>query len=786
MSDCTLCGLPTPDDPHTDADVTGQYCCRGCLTVARTLDTDPATATADDVDTGPATDAVDGAAAFLDVSGMHCATCEAFLEAAATDVEGVRAADASYTAGLLRVVHDPDRHDPESLAAAVSGHGYEATPAGRDRDDDRTTGRLLVGGFFGMMTMAWYVLFLYPTYLPGVPALFPLSGPAGGYLLANVWLMATVVLGYTGRPLLRGAVVSLRVGRPNVDLLVATAAVTAYLYSTVALLLGRTEVYFDIAVVVVLAVTVGDHYRTRVRDRALGRLTDLADERVRTARRRTDGGIESVPRSALAGGDEVVVREGERIPTDGVVVDGRAAVDESLLTGESLPVEKEAGDSVVGGGRVVSGGVLVGADDEPTSTADRIVETLWTVQSRSPGVQRLVDRIAAVFVPLVALLAVVAAVGHVLVGVGPTAAALTGLSVLVVSCPCALGLATPMAVAAGLRDALDRGLVVTGEEVLGTVGDVETVVLDKTGTLTAGETAVRSVVGDDETLRHAAAVERYGTHPVASAIVDAGSQDAAGTDVGTHDPVPDAAVTDVETYATGIGGTVEGSEVLVGSAPLFESRDWPIPESLAAAFEAALEAGDTPSYVGWNGRVRGVVVVGDRLREGWAEVVSRLGRDRRVVLLTGDDPSTTAPFERHDAIAEVYAGVPPEAKAEVVDRLAAEGTTAMVGDGTNDAPALAAADVGVAVAERTRLAVDAADVVVADGGLGGVPALFALTRGVRGRIRENLAWAFCYNAVALPAAVLGLLNPLLAAVAMATSSLLVVANSARPVVDDPP
>ncbi|WP_018258898.1 heavy metal translocating P-type ATPase [Halomicrobium katesii] len=773
MDECTLCGLSTPDPPHTAPDVDGAFCCQGCLTVARTLDDAPADADPQTaVDTGPDVATADGDRAYFDVDGMHCATCETFLEATATDAPGVRAAEASYTAGMVRVVFDPATAEPDAIADRISGHGYDATREGAASADDaqETVGRLMVGGFFGMMVMAWYVLFLYPVYTGVAPSslLVDLDGPAGGFLFANVWVMATVVVAYTGYPLFRGAVVSLRVGHPNMDLLVAIAAATAYVYSTIAMALGQTDLYFDVAVVVVLAVTVGDYYQERVRRRAMGRLATVSDERADAARRRTADGTESVSRSAVDGGDELVVKGGEPVPVDGTVVEGTAAVDESLVTGESLPVSKATGDAVLGGTTVTDGGVVVRADEDPTSTVDRLAETLWDVQSATPGAQRLVDRIAAVFVPLVFVLAVGTLVVHLLAGTGATAALLTGLTVLVVSCPCALGLATPMAVAAGIRDALDAGIVITDDTALETAPAVETVALDKTGTLTTGSMTVRTVAGHDESLAYASAVEQFATHPVAEAISEA-------------ETPPDEPVTAFETIpGRGVQATVGDRTVLVGDESLFAARDWTVPSGVAATYDGA---GDDAiaSYVGWDGRVRGAVVVGDEVREGWQSVLDRLAADRRVVVITGDDRAAAEQFASHRSVDEVFAGVPPEAKAAVVDRLGNDGTVAMVGDGSNDAPALGAADLGITVESGTRLAFDAADVVVTDDSLAALPEVFATTEGTRRRIRENLGWAFLYNGIALPLAVVGVLNPLFAAVAMATSSLLVVLNSTRPV-----
>ncbi|MGB9953178.1 heavy metal translocating P-type ATPase [Haloarcula marismortui] len=767
MTHCTLCDLPV-DTPVTDDAVEGTFCCRGCLEVARTLD-DPATETRDAADTGPDPDDADGETAFLSVDGMHCATCETFLEARATDHDGIVAAAASYPTGTMKLTYDADALTESDLTDAVAGTGYGASLQATETDDEyELEGRLIVGGFFGMMTMLWYILFLYPAYL-GVDSsllLFDPSGQAGAYLLWNMAVMTGVVVGYTGWPLLRGAYVSLRAGRPNMDLLVAMAAVTAFLYSVVAVILGHTEVYFDVATVIVMAVSVGDYYQDRVRRRALDRLTEFTTQRADSARRRADGDHEEVAVGDLDPGDEVVVRSGERVPVDGTVVEGTAAVDESLVTGESLAVRKTAGDEVIGGSLVTQGGVVARVGPDAESTVDRLTNLLWEVQSTHGGVQRLVDRIAAVFVPLVVVLAVLATGGHLVTGATLTDAMLTGLAVLVVSCPCALGLATPLATAAGIRRALDGGTVVTGDAVFETATDADVVAFDKTGTLTTGEMELLERA-DDRAMARAAAVEQFADHPVAEAVTDAV-------------PVPDAAVSAFEQHpGQGVSATVDGDRVVVGTRALLEDLGFEVPSGLRSRCERATENGRVPALVGWDGTARDVLVAGDRLRANWESVVSTLARDRDVVVITGDRPEAAAPFDRHDGVDEVFAGVPPEAKAEVVERLQSRGTVAMVGDGSNDAPALAAADVGIAMASGTSLAADAADAVVTTDDLRAVPDVFAVTAATRTRVRQNLAWAFCYNAVALPLALLGVLNPLFAALAMTASSLLVVGNSTR-------
>ena len=817
---CTLCDLPTPDPPVTGDDVDGAFCCQGCLVVARTLD-DTAAADANDAtvrellaegtDAGDAdgadTETIpdDAVESYLAVDGMHCATCEAFVESRLAADDRVYDADASYASGLLKLTHHPES-EATALASRVDGLGYRARDVGSDstRDSSDQVGRLLVGGFFGMMTMLWYVLFLYPTYL-GVDAsllFFDVTSPVGVYLVANIWVMTTIVLGYTGFPILRGAYVSLRAREPNMDLLVATAATTAYVYSTLLALVGGNELYFDITVVVVLAVSLGGYYEERLRETAAGSLREFSERRVSEARVRTPSGTALVDLDDVEPSDEVVVRSGEVVPVDGVVAEGSAAVDESLVTGESRPVRRGPGDDVVGGSRLRDGGLVVSAAEDATRTVDRLVDLQWELRTTS-GAQRLADRLARVFVPAVFALATVAGVGHLVLGASPTTALLTALTVLVVSCPCALGLATPMAVASGVREALARGIVVRSGELFERAPDTDVVAFDKTGTLTTGRMAVQDVVGDDDTLAVAAALERFADHPVADAIVDRVADVEAGVD---H--APRAAATDggtrlevsaVETHpGRGVSGTVRGREALVGSVDLFDARGWTVPDDFVDRATDAHDSGLTPALVGWDGVARGVVVAGDDPRPEWESVVESLARNHRVVVITGDGEAAAARFADHDAVDEVFTQVRPEAKVALVDRLrrrstgtddergdatgeaaSGESRVVFVGDGSNDAPALAAADLGIALESGTPLAVDAADAVVTTDDLRTVETVFDVTRATRRRIRENLGWAFLYNLVAVPLAAFGLLNPLFAAVAMATSSVIVVLNSRR-------
>ena len=390
------------------------------------------------------------------------------------------------------------------------------------------------------------------------------------------------------------------------------------------------------------------------------------------------------------------------------------------------------------------------------------------------------------FVPLVAAVAVAVAAGHLLLGGSPGAALLVGLTVLIVSCPCALGLATPLAVAAGVRGALERNVVVFDETVFERLRGADTVVFDKTGTLTTGDLEVLSADVPDASLALAAELEARSSHPAATAVAefrrpaaDGGTVRSAVTDPTEGEPTTDR-VERFESHATGVSGVVDGSEVLVGHPDLFEERGWTLPEEVDGRAAEVREAGELPVVVGTDGRAEGVVALGDTLREGWDDVVEELGeRGADVVVLTGDEGAATERFREHGCVDRVFAGVPPEGKAETVGRLSADGETVMVGDGTNDAPALARADLGVALGGGTAMAVDAADVAVVDDDLRSIGMLFDLASAAGRRLRGNVGWAFCYNGIAVPLAATGLLNPLFAAVAMATSSVLVVANSSR-------
>lgn len=822
---CTLCDLPIRGEPVTDdnGSIDGSFCCQGCLEVYRTLgDTDPEAVSADDLAEGddePGRDVPDDAeTAFLAVDGMHCTACEAFLETTARDGDGVYDAEASYTTEMLKVTYDDGMTDEDAIAESVSRLGYRAnvpevgTAAAEEERFGRDELRTVLGVLGAMSVMMIYVLFLYPSYLGIYPESFLREPATHVIVFVPVPLLSSFVVFLVGYPIIRSAYVSLRAGTPSMDVLVAGGALASYAYSMYVVVTGGVVIYFDVAVAIVAVVTLGDFVQRRVKRRALGSIGDLDFGRVTSALVRDDVGTHEVDVDALEPGDEVVVKRGERVPLDGTIVEGEAALDEALVTGESVPEAKGAGDAVIGGSVATDGRLVVRVGERAASTYDRLLAQLWNVQSGSGGTQRLADTIAALFVPFVLALAVLVATGWLLTG-APVREALTiGVSVLVVSCPCSFGLATPVAVAAGVSRAADDGVLVTNTDAVASLADVDVVAFDKTGTLTEGRMRVTDVAiadaSEDDVLRYAAAIEGEANHPVADAVVDHAERrdaltpgDGAGRDMAsdggqsvttddpmdedddaTDDTAPDALrVADFEERRRGAIGTVDGARILVGHPALFATDDWSVPDAVERAITDTRTNGAIATVVGWDGVARGVLAARDTPRDDWRETVEALAGDgREIVVVTGDDQSRVSAFEAHPDIGDVFAGVLPQAKAAVVERLrGAEGTVAMVGDGTNDAPALAAADLGVAFASGTELATEAADATVTEGGLRSVRRLFAIATTTRSRVRQNFGWALGYNAITLPLAAFGLVDPLLAAIAMAASSLLVVANSAR-------
>jgi Cu+-exporting ATPase len=722
-----------------------------------------------------------GGSVELAIGGMTCASCAARIERKLNKLDGVTAT-VNYATERARV----DWTGPVStdeLVATVAKAGYTARLPEPDRADDDAVAplrrRLLVSA----------VLTVPVVLLGMVPALqFP------GWQWVSLAL-ATPVVVRGGLPFHRATWTNLRHGSSTMDTLVSLGTGAAYLWSLYALVLGSAgriglhdeftftamrgdaagSIYLEAAAGVTTFLLAGRFFEARARRRAGGALRALLELGAREVSVLRDGAEQRIPVAQLAVGDLFVVRPGERIATDGEVVEGASAVDAAMLTGESVPVEVGPGDTVVGatvnaGGRLVVRATRVGADTQLAAMA-RLVED---AQNGKAPVQRLADRVSAVFVPVVLALAVVTLLAWLLVGGGTAVALSAAVAVLIIACPCALGLATPTALLVGTGRGAQLGILIKGPEVLESTRQVDTVVLDKTGTVTTGRMALVDVVAADgekpsEVLRLAGAVEAASEHPVARAVTAAATA-----------PLP--AVRDFSSVGgLGVRGTVEEHAVVAGRARMLADDGAPLPAELARARAAAEAAGRTVVAVGWDGAARGLLVVADTVKPTSAEAVRRL-RDLglRPVLLTGDNAAVARAVAAEVGIDEVIAEVLPQEKVDVVRRLQTEGrTVAMVGDGVNDAAALATADLGLAMGTGTDVAIEAGDLTLVRGDLRAAADAVRLSRRTLATIKANLFWAFAYNVAALPLAASGLLNPMIAGAAMAFSSVFVVANSLR-------
>ena len=796
---CRLCGRPLTERRVED------FCCPGCRDVSDALGDDSEANSGNDLE-GPPPGYV---RTFLRIDGVHSVTCERFLESLALACDGVDDAEASYVTETVRVDYDPDRLEPPALRDALSRAGYTAylREEATDGDDDRGTtrrsrevtgmrkrrtddmleGRHIAGIVFGTFVLMQYFAIVYPThfwvlYDDHVLEIFEsaLDSDAAMLFFLILAILTGFVIYFAGAPLLRGAYVSLKMRRATTTLLVATAAVSAYVYGVVAFANGRTDVYFDLAVVIVAAVISATFHEAAVKRRATERLSELTISQVTHARRYDgDGTTTEVAVEDVGPGDRVLVREGERIPVDGVVAGGECTVDEAVVTGENLPVTKHVGDSVIGGSLVRNGGAMVDADGGDESTIDRLTTAVWNLQSGEHGVQRRANALAAMIVPAVFALAAVVGMVHLALGSDALSVTLLVLLTLVVASPWALALANPLSVASSIQEAMERGVVVFDETVFERLRGIDVVVFDKTGTLTTGRMDVVDADAPAELLEAAAALERRSSHPAADAIV-------AAFGAGGKQPRADGGVAEgrrvqsFTSHATGVEGVVDGTAVLVGHPSLFAECGWTIDDDLETRATEARGIGRLPVVVGRDGRAEGIVVVGDEPRAGWEETIAGVSdRGMEVVVLTGDDRKASSVFRQHPDVDHVFAGVPPEGKTETVRRLRPRGRIAMVGDGTNDAPALAEADLGISLGSGTALASDAADLAIVEDDLEAVETAFDLASGARRRVRQNVGLALTYNVVVIPAALVGSLNPLVIMGGTVLACLLVAGNSAR-------
>ncbi|QLC35670.1 cation-translocating P-type ATPase (plasmid) [Halarchaeum sp. CBA1220] len=718
--------------------------------------------------------------AYFSISGMHTQACESYLERRATRLDGVSDATASYTAEMIRVTYDPARVERDVIEEALSAWGYRAsdptpkeTPTERN-DFDFDHLRTIFSVIAVSPVYIIYAAFFYPVYL-GLISTDALDNHAiVTGLYGPVAMFTTITVLGVGFPILRSAAISLRERRLTLDVLIALTALSAYAYSIVSLLfLDRLYLFFDVATSIVVLATIANHARARYKRRAVQDLTDIVDDTETTARRlHDDGTTGSVTVEECVGGDQLLVRPGERIPLDGTVVEGHGTVNEALITGEARPQRKVPGDDVVGGSVVADGAFEIAVTGGATSTLDRLRGLVWDLQTEGDSADRLTDRVAAVYTPLVVVLAVLTLGAWTGVGATTETVVRTALIVLVVACPVALTLVTPLAIGRGLATAAARDVPVLDQTILERVTNVDVVAFDKTGTLTTGKMRVATIYAPDADAeavrRRASAVESRSSHPIATAIREHASSDS-------------PSVERFERHRYGVTATVDGDPTAVGNPRLFDALDWETPAHVQDAIESVRAQGAIPTVVGWDDVARGVVAIEDEPRPDWEATVSAFAEaGRHVVVITGDDSAAAHRFADHPAIDAVHADVAPETKEGLVRRLREEyGTVAMVGDGTNDAPALAAADLGVAMVSGSDFTATVADALVTADDLSPVRSLFAIARGTRRRLRENLLLALAVPAIGLPLAVIGYVTPLVATGLTAVGIALVLANSRR-------
>ena len=741
----------------------------------------------------------------LPITGMTCASCVARVEKALKKADGVLDATVNLATEEATVQYLADVASVDSLRIAVEKAGYgvieradddtatDSETAARAAELSRKRRQLVVALVLGIPLMVLSMLHdfgvLAPWWWGEARAMAGMAGHSTAAFY-NVWpwlfgAMALPVVFYSGRDFIRGAWVNLKHGAANMDTLIALGSLTAFFFS-VAVLVFKLEshVYFETAAMIVALILVGKYLEAKAKGEtsaAIRALINLQPPIARVLR----GGVETeVPVANVRAGEIIVVRPGEKIPVDGVVTMGRSAVDESMITGEALPVEKKTGDTVIGATINTSGSFQLRATNVGRDSAlAQIIGLVKAAQGSKAPVQRLVDRISGVFVPVVLVIALLTfAVWFWLVGVSLTNALMFAVAVLVIACPCALGLATPTAIMVGTGLGAQHGILIKNAESLERAVALTTVVLDKTGTITAGKPALTDVLTLDfteaELLRLAASAERGSEHPVGAAIV----RGAAERSISLSQPTEFNAIA-----GGGIEATVDGKQIVIGSPRLISERGADL-SAVQAEIERLQAHGRTAMPVLVDGQLAGVLAVADTIKPSSPAAMLAL-RDLglQVVMLTGDNQRTAEAIGREAGIERVIADVLPADKAAHIKRLQAEGAVvAMVGDGINDAPALAQADVGMAIGTGTDVAIEASDITLLRGDLLAVPQAIMLSRRTMRTIRWNLFWAFIYNVIGIPLAA-GLLfpatgwqlSPLIAAGAMAFSSVFVVTNSLR-------
>jgi cation-transporting ATPase V/Cu+-exporting ATPase len=699
---------------------------------------------------------------------MTCATCAVRIERVLGRQDGVENASVSL-AGASALVRVNETANLDSLATAVERIGYSISP-----HQSGEHGRDLMDHYHDDEDAQWR-RFRIAAALTGPAVLLAMFGPETFWNQALQGVLVTPVVIWCGWQFHRVAIRQALNLSANMDTLISLGSIAAYLYSIWALF-ADLPVFFEIAGVIITLITLGRALEARARGRASTAVHRLVELGAREARVVDERGERSVPIEEVLPGDIMVVLPGEKIPTDGVITRGASSIDESMLTGESLPIDKTVNDRVFGAttnqvGLIQVRATAVGAD---TALAG-IVRLVEQAQGSKAPIQRLADRVSSIFVPVVILLSIITTVVWLALGNDVSESVQAGVAVLIIACPCALGLATPTAIMVGSGRGAELGILYKQAEIFERAGDIDTVLFDKTGTLTTGVMDLTDVVSDvdeDEFLHLVASVEAASGHPIGKAV--ALGADERGIDLDEPDRVESMA-------GQGVVGSIGGHEVVVGKEKLVVDRGLLVADRWRDTLGQFEGEGKTAFLAGWDGEVKGVIAVADTIREESREAVTHLdaaGITTRMV--TGDNQRTAARIAEQIGITEVDAEVMPGEKVELVKRAQAQGrSVAFVGDGINDAPALTQSDLGMAVGSGTEVALEAGDVVLLNGDPRLVPTAIDLAGATFRVIRQNLFWAFGYNVAAIPLAAVGLLDPMIAAAAMAFSSLSVVLNALR-------
>lgn len=765
------------------------------------------------------------------VTGMTCAACQSFVQRTLAGAEGVKDATVNLMLHNATVTFDPRVISPAGLVEKVLGTGYgaempvanESVLEAQEKNDEehlREYRQLrlkasvsLLAGIVAMTVsmpvmsmssagglqrmkdplMSWSMRVLDPELHKMAPWLYSIGDNA---IRWSLFVLAAFIVGWAGRRFYVKAWSALLHKTADMNTLIALGTGMAFLYSAASTIAPRffidhgiaPDVYYEAGILIIALVLVGNTLESRAKGRTALALRKLVQLQPKAARVLRDGTEYDMPLESIQRDDVVVVRPGERIPTDGEVINGKSSVDESMLTGESLPIEKIPGDRVIGGtlnqrGSLHYRATTLGAE----STLAQIVRLLRDAQGSRAPIQNLADRISAIFVPSVLGLAILTLIGWSVFapGAGLMQAFAAAVTVLVIACPCAMGLAVPTAVMVATGRGAAFGLLIKGGEALQRLEAVTAVVLDKTGTITAGQPKVTDVVlspstrfSREDVVRLAAALERASEHPLAEAVV----RHAAESGLSVLQPEHFESLT-----GSGVVGIVEGHAMLIGNAQLMHGHAVSV-ETLAMQAEKATERARTPLWVAVDGELAGVIVVADPIKPSSIAAIEQLHRERLyVVMLTGDNERTAHAIANEVGVDDVIAGVLPQGKVDAIRKLQAKGrVVAMVGDGVNDAPALAQADVGITMASGSDVAMEAGDVTLMRSDLTGIASAIALSRGTMRVMRQNLFWALAYNVIGIPIAagvlypVFGLmLSPVLASAAMAFSSFSVVTNSLR-------